>query len=60
LSQLELGPEEVEVLRQVFDTYLSDLRMEIAATDRMDFREELKRQEAILRQLEERLPAQGA
>ena len=60
MSQLELGPEEVEVLRQVFDTYLSDLRMEIAATDRMEFRDELKRQEAVLRQVLERLPAQGA
>jgi len=29
--------------------------MEIAATDRMDFREELKRQETILRRLLERL-----
>ena len=59
MSQLELGPEEVEVLRQVLDTYLSDLRMEIAATDRMEFRDELKRQEAVLRQVLERLPAQG-
>jgi hypothetical protein len=60
MSQLELGPEEVEVLRQVFDTYLSDLRMEIAATDRMEFRDELKRQETVLRRVLERLPAQGA
>jgi hypothetical protein len=59
MSQLELGQEEVEVLRQVFDIYLSDLRMEIAATDRLEFRDELKRQETVLRRVLERLPGQG-
>jgi hypothetical protein len=59
MTRFELSPEEVEALRQGLDIYLSDLRMEIAATDRMDFREELKRQETILRRLLERLPVKG-
>jgi hypothetical protein len=60
MTQFELSPEEAAVLRDALDGYLSDLRMEIADTDRMAFREELKRQEAILRRLLERLPSKGA
>jgi len=60
MTQFELSPEEAAVLREALDAYLSDLRMEIADTDRMAFREELKRQEVILRRLLERLPAKGA
>jgi hypothetical protein len=36
---------------------LSDLRMEIADTDSMQFREDLKRQEALLSRLLQRLEA---
>jgi hypothetical protein len=40
--------------------YLSDLRMEIADTDLMQFREVLKRQEAMLKKLLQQLDAELA
>jgi hypothetical protein len=55
MTQFDLSPEEAAALRAALDSYLSDLRMEIADTDRMEFREELKRQEAVLRRLLGRL-----
>jgi len=55
MAQLDLTGEEAAVLRQALESYLSDLRMEIADTEQMDYREELKRQEEILTRLEERL-----
>ena len=55
MAQFDLTGEEAAVLRQALESYLSDLRMEIADTDQMDYRQELKRQEEILTRLEERL-----
>jgi hypothetical protein len=60
MAQITLTPEETVELRQVLDSYVSDLRMEISNTDQMDFREGLKSREEflkkLLRQLED--PAQ--
>jgi hypothetical protein len=55
MTRLELTNQEATLLAQALETYLSDLRMEIADTDRHEFREELKRQEEALRSLMERL-----
>ncbi len=57
MTRLELTPEESDLLRQALETYLSDLRMEIADTDQMEFREALKRQEVALRGVAERIAA---
>jgi len=51
MVQLELEPTDAEVLRLVLESYLSDLRMEIADTDSMDFREKLKARKAVLRKI---------
>ena len=59
---IDLTPPQVEMLREILTDYLSDLRMEIADTDSMDFREELKRRREFVQQLVERLgekPAAG-
>lgn len=48
MIELDLTPEEAETLRQVLDSYLSDLRMEIADTDRQDFREMLKERKGVI------------
>lgn len=40
---VDLNPEQTRMLREILTDYLSDLRMEIADTDSMDFREDLKR-----------------
>ena len=51
MVQIELDPTEAEVLRMVLESYLSDLRMEIANTDSMDFREKLKARKMVLRKV---------
>lgn len=54
---LKLDPSEVVLIRRILTNYLSDLRMEISDTDRADMRELLKRDEATLTSLIERLSA---
>ena len=51
MVQIELEPTEAEVLKLVLESYLSDLRMEIANTDSMDFREKLKARKMVLRKV---------
>lgn len=57
MIQLSLTKEETAMLAEILESYRSDLRMEIADTDSMDFREQLKQREAfldkVLRQLQE-------
>jgi hypothetical protein len=55
VAQIELTDQEAELLRNVLEEYVSDLRMEVSNTDNMDFREALKEKERILRGLVERL-----
>lgn len=55
--RIDLSDVEAATLRDALDSYLSDLRMEIADTDRMDFREGLKEQRKILEGLLQRLEA---
>lgn len=48
MVRIDLNDEEREILRTVLESYLSDLRMEIADTDRKDFREMLKERKAVI------------
>ena len=48
---IQLADEEAEILKSVLEEYVSDLRMEVANTDSMDFREDLKRKEEFLKRL---------
>jgi hypothetical protein len=57
MIQVSLSDEEAGSLRSVLESYLSDLRMEIADTERMEFRESLKRQEAFLHRVLAQLSA---
>jgi hypothetical protein len=52
---LELEPRDGEVLAAVLEDTISDLRMEIANTDSLDFRQELKAREEVLKRLLGRL-----
>ena len=53
MLQLDLTDEEHEILVQLLEESLSDLRMEIADTDLYDYREMLKRRkEAIMKVLQ--------
>jgi hypothetical protein len=56
MTRLELTAEDVEQLRFILDSDLSDLRMEIADTEQHDFRERLKRREDFIKALLARLP----
>ena len=51
MIRIELQPAEAEVLATALESYLSDLRMEIADTDSMDFREGLKARKKTLRKI---------
>jgi hypothetical protein len=59
MTTLELSPEEGVELRFILASYLSDLRMEIADTDRQDFREMLNRREVFIKTILTKLPEQG-
>jgi len=48
MTTLELDGREAETLANALESYLSDLRMEIADTEAMDFREELKARKETL------------
>lgn len=51
MVHINLDPAEAEVLKMVLESYLSDLRMEIADTDSQDFREKLKARKMTLRKV---------
>jgi hypothetical protein len=59
MVRFELTPTEAEVLRLVLENYLSDLRMEIAGTDSMDYREGLKARKVVLRKVVSLISAGG-
>lgn len=48
MVRLELAPEQATVLEEVLDSLLSDLRMEISATDLKPFRDSLKHRAEML------------
>jgi hypothetical protein len=56
MIEIQLSTEAAAVLKDALTGYLSDLRMEISATDLMDFREKLKHQEMILDKILNQLP----
>lgn len=55
--QLQLTSEEASLLVEIFTGYLGDLRMEIADTDSLTFKDGLKRKEATLKAILQRLTA---
>ena len=48
MIQLELTPNDRDVVVETLESYLSNLRYEIADTDSMDYREKLKTRETVL------------
>ncbi|HWC06871.1 MAG TPA: hypothetical protein VG799_06445 [Gemmatimonadota bacterium] len=48
MIQLDLDDQDRETLVTVLKSYLSDLRMEIADTDRQDFRDMLKERKGVI------------
>ncbi len=55
MPTIQLTAAEANLLKEILETNLSDLRMEVGATDLKSFRDKLKEKEAIIKQLIERL-----
>ena len=55
MVHLRLTTDEADTLKIALEDFLSDLRMEIAHTDSMDFRERLKTKKRILRKVADAL-----
>ena len=51
MAKLILTGKEEFMLKGILESYLSDLRMEVADTDRKEYRDELKEEEAFLKEL---------
>ena len=57
---LELTRREAEELLKVLESYLSELRMEIAGTDSWDYRQGLKKRKVVLDETPPAGPGTGA
>lgn len=57
MVELNLTSEEQNIMRDVLGQVLAELRMEIADTDSMDFRERLKRRKATIQKVLDAFPA---
>jgi hypothetical protein len=57
MMNVEVRKEEVGVLTEALESYLSDLRFEILDTDKRAFRDSLKMKEDVLKTVVERLKA---
>ena len=55
MKRLELSDDQAAVLRDVLEVCVSDMGMEIADTDNMDYRERLKRKREIVASVIQRL-----
>lgn len=51
MPQLELTEQEKETLTEVLNIFLSDLRLEITDTERLDYRNRLKEQEQLIKRM---------
>jgi hypothetical protein len=60
MVQIDLTPEEARMLSEILTENLGDLRMEIAGTENMTFREELKRKEEFLKKLIQQLEGKSS
>jgi len=55
LLELNIDEADVEILTEVLESYISDLSMEIRATDRLEFREALKSKRISLQKILEEI-----
>jgi len=55
MSQLIFTEEEQELLVEILESEISDLRMEIADTDRRGYREMLKNREILMKSIRQKL-----
>ncbi len=55
MIQLMITEEERELLMDILENDISDLRMEIADTDRRGYREMLKNREVLMKNIQQKL-----
>jgi hypothetical protein len=55
MVQLKITEEERELLIEILENDISDLRMEIADTDRREYRDMLKNREAMMKNIQQKL-----
>ena len=55
LVEININDAEAEILMEVLESYLSDLSMEIRATDKLEFREALKAKRISLQRILEEI-----
>ena len=55
MSQLIFTEEEQELLVEILESEISDLRMEIADTDRRGYRDMLKNREILMKSIRQKL-----
>jgi dGTP triphosphohydrolase len=55
MVKLELTEQQAKVLSEILDTFMSDLRMEIADTERKAWRDKMKEEEDFIKDLIKRL-----
>lgn len=60
MVRLELSPEQYQLLVELLESCLSDLRMEIVDTDQIDYKDMLKDRKNILLSLLETLRSASA
>lgn len=48
METLQFSEEERELLNKIITNYLSELRMEIADTDQLSFKEQLRQEEDVV------------
>jgi len=56
MTELKLSEEDARILRDTLTGYLSDLRMQISATDLHDFKKGLKDRQSALNRVLDQLP----
>jgi hypothetical protein len=57
MATIQLTREETEMMQDILESYLSDLRLEIGDTENSGFQEELKNKESFLTSVLVRLTA---
>ncbi len=55
MENLEFSQQERDILNKIVTSYLSELRMEIADTDQLSFKKELRKEEELLNKLIEKM-----
>jgi hypothetical protein len=58
MIQLELATDEIKMLREVISSAHSELGYEIANTDNYDYRDQLKKKQALLKRVLAQLPGE--